>query len=257
MQGVNLIMNDKKTDLLQTVERALEVLYLFHEYNGSTLSFVAERLNMSTTVAYRLLHTLAVCGYLKQETDSKKYYLGEKVLLLGYKAIESQELKEIATPIMLDLKEQTGFGVLLTVCADNCSLCVEKLEESENLQLAMRAGSLYPLQKGASNRPLLAFMEQEKKEAYIDSLALSNEQKKALRVQLEEIKIKGYDYSSGLLTQGLFAIGFPVYGLGGHLIAALSIGGYSSQLEEREIDRYIEKTKLAAQSLSRLLGAAS
>ena len=67
--------NDKSKKL-QTVERALDVLYLFHKYNGITLSFVAEEMNMSTTVAYRLLYTLADSGFLRQEKASKKYYLG-------------------------------------------------------------------------------------------------------------------------------------------------------------------------------------
>lgn len=248
-------MKEKKSERLQTVERALEVLYLFHEHNGITLSFVSEKLHMSTTVAYRILYTLTACGYLCQEDASKKYFLGEKVLLLGYRAIEGQELKNVAKPIMTALKEQTGFGVILTVCADNNSLCVEKLDESETLQLAMHVGSLYPLQKGASNRPLLAFMEEGKKEAYVNSLAMTTEEKKELLNQLAKISRKGYDYSSGLLTQGLFAIGFPIYGMNNRLMAALSLGGYSSSLKESEIDRYLEKTKLAAQSLSRLLGA--
>ena len=63
--------NDKSKKL-QTVERALDVLYLFHKYNGITLSFVAEEMNMSTTVAYRLLYTLADSGFLRQEKASKR-----------------------------------------------------------------------------------------------------------------------------------------------------------------------------------------
>ena len=47
--------NDKSKKL-QTVERALDVLYLFHKYNGITLSFVAEEMNMSTTVAVSYTH---------------------------------------------------------------------------------------------------------------------------------------------------------------------------------------------------------
>ena len=58
--------NDKSKKL-QTVERALDVLYLFHKYNGITLSFVAVEMNMSTTVAYRLLYTLAARGFFKEE----------------------------------------------------------------------------------------------------------------------------------------------------------------------------------------------
>ena len=90
--------NDKSKKL-QTVERALDVLYLFHKYNGITLSFVAEEMNMSTTVAYRLLYTLADSGFLRQEKASKKYYLGEKSLLLGYSAIRSRSWRKQPIPL--------------------------------------------------------------------------------------------------------------------------------------------------------------
>ena len=50
---------------LQTVERALEVLYLFREYEGITLSFVTEKLGMCPAVAYRLLYTLTDSGFLR------------------------------------------------------------------------------------------------------------------------------------------------------------------------------------------------
>ena len=60
---------------LQTVERALEVLYLFREYEGITLSFVTEKLGMCPAVAYRLLYTLTDSGFLRMEKAGKRYYL--------------------------------------------------------------------------------------------------------------------------------------------------------------------------------------
>lgn len=134
--------NDKSKKL-QTVERALDVLYLFHKYNGITLSFVAEKMNMSTTVAYRLLYTLADSGFLRQEKASKKYYLGEKSLLLGYSAIRSQELEKTAYPIMKRLMDKCGLSVILTSLTDMQSLCVEKIEAEDDLQLSMRVGGIY------------------------------------------------------------------------------------------------------------------
>lgn len=244
-----------KSKNLQTVERALDVLYLFHKYNGITLSFVAEEMNMSTTVAYRLLYTLADSGFLRQEKASKKYYLGEKSLLLGYRAIQSQELEKTAYPIMKNLVGKCGLGVILTSCADMQSLCVEKIDVEDDLQLAMRVGGIYPIHKGASNRPLLAYMEREKADTYIDSLDITEEEKDAMRREMEEIRKRGYDHTQGLLTPGLFSIGFPVFGMRNKLIFCISIGGYCFDMKEEQRRLYLHETRKAAAELSRLFGA--
>ena len=56
--------------------------------------------------------------------------------------------------------DKCGLSVILTSLTDMQSLCVEKIEAEDDLQLSMRVGGIYPLHKGASNRPLLAYMEQ-------------------------------------------------------------------------------------------------
>ena len=61
---------------------------------------------------------------------------------------------------MKRLMDKCGLSVILTSLTDMQSLCVEKIEAEDDLQLSMRVGGIYPLHKGASNRPLLAYMEQ-------------------------------------------------------------------------------------------------
>ena len=246
--------NDKSKKL-QTVERALDVLYLFHKYNGITLSFVAEEMNMSTTVAYRLLYTLADSGFLRQEKASKKYYLGEKSLLLGYSAIRSQELEKTAYPIMKRLMDKCGLSVILTSLTDMQSLCVEKIEAEDDLQLSMRVGGIYPLHKGASNRPLLAYMEREKADGYIEALDMKAEEKERLKREMEEVRRRGYDYTKGLLSPGLFSIGFPVFGIRNKLVCCISIGGYCFDMKEEQLTLYLRETGAAAGELSRLFGS--
>lgn len=245
----------EKSKNLQTVERALDVLYLFHKYNGITLSFVAEKMGMSTTVAYRLLYTLADSGFLRLEKAGKKYYLGEKSLLLGYSAIRSQNLEKTASPIMKRLVEKCGLGVILTSLADMQSLCVEKIDVEDDLQLSMRVGGIYPIHKGASNRPLLAYMEQEKADGYIESLDMTQEEKEKLRQDMEEIRRRGYDHTQGLLTPGLFSIGFPVFGMRNKLVFCISIGGYCFDMKEEQLALFLAETRKAAGELSRLFGA--
>ncbi|WP_294149328.1 IclR family transcriptional regulator [uncultured Clostridium sp.] len=245
----------EKAKGLQTVERALDVLYLFREYEGITLSFVAEKLNMSPAVAYRLLYTLTGSGFLRQERAGKRYYLGEKSLMLGYQAIRSQEIRQTAYPVMEKLKQRCGLDVYLTVSVDMQSLCVEKLDVEDDLQLSMRVGGIYPIHKGASNRPLLAFADEKARESYISSLKLGEEEKKKLEGEMEEVRKRGYDYTRGLLSPGLFAIGIPVFGMRNRLAGCISVGGYSVGMKEEKFDSYLKETAAAAAEISRLSGA--
>ena len=240
---------------LQTVERALEVLYLFREYEGITLSFVTEKLGMCPAVAYRLLYTLTDSGFLRMEKAGRRYYLGEKSLLLGYRAIRSQGLGQTAYPAMQTLKSNCGLDVFLTVRVDMQSLCVEKLDGEDDLQLSMKVGGVYPIHKGASNRPLLAFTEEEEREAYCTSLGIPEVERQKLRKEMEMVKKRGYDYTRGLLSPGLFAIGFPVFGFRDRLAGCVSIGGYSAGMKEELFDFYLKETARAAAEISRLSGA--
>lgn len=227
----------------------------FGSMRESPLSFVTEKLGMCPAVAYRLLYTLTDSGFLRMEKAGKRYYLGEKSLLLGYRAIRSQGLGQTAYPAMQTLKSNCGLDVFLTVRVDMQSLCVEKLDVEDDLQFSMKVGGVYPIHKGASNRPLLAFTEEEEREAYCTSLGIPEVERQKLRKEMEAVKKRGYDYTRGLLSPGLFAIGFPVFGFRDRLAGCVSIGGYSAGMKEELFDFYLKETARAAAEISRLSGA--
>ena len=60
---------------LQTAGRTLEVLQLFLEGESLSLTAVARRMELSSTVVYRLLYTLTAHGFLIQDED-KSYRVG-------------------------------------------------------------------------------------------------------------------------------------------------------------------------------------
>lgn len=239
---------EKKSDkdTLQTVEKALDVLYLFNENEYLFAKDVEEKMGMSTTAAYRLLSTLTGRGFLKKSEADKRYYLGEKILVLGYRAAKNQNLTKVMLPIMENIKQTLQINVMLTINIGNKSFCVEKLEHikySNEIRIAMDKGGVYTLHKGASNRILLAFMPIEKRDEYISSLEINQEEKNELLKTLEKIKKEKYDYSHGTLTSELFSVGVPLFKSNGEILACLSIGGIHSSLTSESKEKYIIKMK--------------
>ena len=135
---------------LQTVGRSLEILELIGSFPGLTLSEVARRCNMSTTVVYRLLYTLTASGFLQQEPGGKRYFLGDKALLLGAQSLDNREVKRIAQYYMWDYYERTGEHCILTIPCAGRSICIEKIGSIRDTSNSVRSGGIYPLHKGAS-----------------------------------------------------------------------------------------------------------
>jgi len=62
------------------------------------LSQIAERAELDSGTAFRLVKTLVMLGYLRQVENTKRYYLGLKVLDLGFNAISRMDLHASARP---------------------------------------------------------------------------------------------------------------------------------------------------------------
>ena len=69
-----------------------------------TLSEVADRTDMNRAAARRFLLTLVREGYV--ETDGKYFRLRPKVLELGFSALSSMDIWDVAQPVMNELSEK-------------------------------------------------------------------------------------------------------------------------------------------------------
>src|SRR5262249_26510534 len=96
----------------QSLERGLAILSTLA--SGPTLlgvSELARAVDLSRSTAHRYVATLTKLGYLDQDPATRKYRLGPRVLDLGFSAINSMELREIAAPHLQQLSDETGHTV--------------------------------------------------------------------------------------------------------------------------------------------------
>ena len=248
---------NETSSYLQTVGRALEILELIGRFPGLTLSELARRTGMNTTVIYRLLFTLSTVGFLQQEPGGKRYYLGDKTLLLGVQSLDNREIKRIAQYYMWDHYERTGDTCILTVPCAGQSICIEKIGSLRDSSSAVRAGGVYPLHKGASNRVLLAFLPAGEQQRYLDDLGMDPNSRQQLQAELDAIVVRGYDFSVGLLTPDRFGLGFPIFDRSGRLAGGFSTGGYITGLTEQDRQEMILRFQAVAAQINLAMGSPS
>src|SRR4029079_14530185 len=92
----------------QSLERGLAILSAFR--SGKPLlgvSDLSREVGLSRSTTHRYIATLAGLGYLQQDPPTRKYRLGPRVLDLGFSAINSMDLRELAAPALPALRHQS------------------------------------------------------------------------------------------------------------------------------------------------------
>src|SRR6266550_7438160 len=102
----------------QSLARGLSILSAFR--SGRPLlgvSDLSREVGLSRSTAHRYIATLAGLGYLQQDPPTRKYRLGPRVLDLGFSAINSMDLRELAVPHLQALSDETGYTVNMAILA--------------------------------------------------------------------------------------------------------------------------------------------
>jgi DNA-binding IclR family transcriptional regulator len=154
---------------------------------------------------------------------------------------------------------ETGETVYLCVQRGLDAVCIERLDGERVQTLALVLGGSLPLHMGAAPRVLLAFQPRASWHRYIGELEADGDRaprlaKRELFERLEAIRATGYEISDGDVTDGIAAIGAPIFDYQGNLCGSLSISGTRPAILDNA-PASIERITEAAKRASRALGA--
>src|SRR5262249_28515271 len=120
-------------------------------------------IGLSRSTTHRYVATLAALGYLQQDPATKKYRLGPRVLDLGFSAINSMELREIAAPHLRELSDASGYTVNMAILDDLDIVYVERCRRAQarqrEIDLNLHVGSRLPAYCTSLGKVLFAYLE--------------------------------------------------------------------------------------------------
>src|SRR4051794_40046520 len=147
----------------QSLERGLAILSAFK--SGRPLLGVSELgrdIGLSRSTTHRYVATLAALGYLQQDPPTKKYRLGPRVLDLGFSAINSMELREVAARHLRQLSDETGDTGNMAILDGTDIVYVERCRTARagqrEIDLTLHVGSRLPAYCTSLGKVLLAFL---------------------------------------------------------------------------------------------------
>ncbi|WP_318508718.1 IclR family transcriptional regulator [Bacillus sp. T3] len=226
------------------------------EWGAGELSRIA---GYNTATTHRILQDMQRYGFVGQNLESKKFFLGPTLIELGFQAQSLFSIRDIARPFMEKILKETGESVYLNILVNsNEALLVDSVDSDQQLRVFEPIGIRLPLHIAATRRVILAFMNLDEQENYIKhckfeirtSRTINNED--ALLNDLKLIRMRGYAVSYGETTLGTAGIAVPIFGPKG-IEGSLGIATPEIRLNEQRIVQFSELLKLYSKEISSLL----
>jgi DNA-binding IclR family transcriptional regulator len=244
---------------LQSVRRALRALELISEHGELGVTELGRKLDVHKATASRLIATLAERSFVERDPISEKYRLGFGLISLAGAAVGGNDLVRAARPILDELAERTRETVNLGVLSGGSVVYVDQVTGTRSIVSVSWVGQRTPLHCTSNGKVLLAFASDVERDRLLRSplpklTPRTITDVKALRGQLAEIRARGYAQTMEELEEGLNAVAAPVRGMGGDLVAALSVSGPAFRMRAVDLPRIGKLAADAAQAVSRRLG---
>lgn len=226
----------KSTKVILSLEKALNIIEILSNSNAPMrLQDIAAAADIPASTALRLIYTLQLRGYIKQEAASSRYYLSMKLFSIGCRISDNLSISDIARPHLKTLATRLSHSVNLAVAQDNLVFIIDVVGgSSESHNITTRPGRTVPLHCTALGRALMFDYTPSQFEEYLSATPLVSytpltiHEHEALWLELEREKEMGYSFDPGEFRPGIVGVGAPIFDDSGHAVASISIAELSS-----------------------------
>lgn len=219
---------------LSSVLAAVDLLDCFSGAVELGVCDVARRLGVAKSTAHRLLTTLSTRGFVEKDPETRRYRLGLRLFELGDLVINRHELRQVALPLLAELRRLTGCTVHLAVPDGADIVYVERLQSPTGMRLLFDVGRRYPSHATSSGKVIAAFnpsvAELRRKQGFPALTAATIRTAADYEAMLAETRRAGYAVNRDEAATAVTSVAAPVRNYDGTARAAISIVGATSEL---------------------------
>ncbi len=223
----------KPSNLVQTIERVSLILdILGKSQQGLSLGELSEKTSLPKGTTHRLLTSLAYFDHVRQDSNTKNYQLGFKLVELGNRLLSQLDFRTEAHPFLIELAERTKETVHMVILDRGEVLYVDKVDAGQHaggLRMASMLGSRIPTHCSAVGKVMLAFLPEERLAEIISEKGQPRRTENTitdfeeLKTHLQHIREQGYAFDDEENEKGIKCLGAPIRDQSGKVIAAISI----------------------------------
>jgi IclR family acetate operon transcriptional repressor len=237
---------------VQSVERALSLLESLADLGQEVgVSDLRSATGLPFGTIHRLLGTLVLHGYARQNPETHKYTLGPRLLRLGDAA--GRHFAVWARPFLTELMELSGESANLAMLEGDHAVYIAQVpSRTHHVRMFAEVGRRVLPHSTAVGKVLLAFRPRPAVEALLDRTGLPPRTSRTivdrdrLLAELEVVARQGYAIDDGEEETGVRCVAVPVFGVGDS-VAALSVSAPEGRLPRESYERLVpEMLRLSA-----------
>lgn len=232
---------DQEKDQVSALGRGLALLDCFRSSERFLgLQELADRSELPKATASRLTNTLVAAGYLEYSALQGKYYLGARVIALGFSALGSMRVRQVARPLMRELADSCGASVGIGSRDRHTMLYVENAASTANQNFRLNTGSRVLLATSALGRAHYCALLESEREALLREISARNPSeygslKSSLEVGLRDFSEYGFCLSVGDWQSDVNAVGVPYRAADGTSVLGFNCCGPAYQLPREDL----------------------
>lgn len=217
-----------------SLERGLRILSCFTgDRPVLGIADLARAAGLTKSTTHRYVATLTRLGYIQQDPESRKYFLGPRAVDLGFAAIDSMELTNVAGPLLQALADETGYTVSMGLCDGSDVVYVDRRRSARRgspvMDLNLHVGSRLPAHCTSMGKVLLAYKDAAALRQILDRTDLARHGPKTitnreqLTTALAKVRQSGVAVNDEELAPGLRSFAAPVRDRSGEVVAAVNV----------------------------------
>jgi IclR family transcriptional regulator, pca regulon regulatory protein len=220
----------------QTVQKALGILEVFgSEKTALNLTEIGLAVGMTKSSAQRCTHTLERLGYLRRDSQVKRWVLTPRALGIAHAYLSGHTLLEQATTHLIDLNQACGESVSLSEPDGTDMVYIARFPSHKRFLIHMPVGRRLPMYCTASGRAYLSGLPTAEVQKILRRGPLKPYTPQTLTdpveilKQVEAAREAGYSWADQEYYRGDLTIAAPVFGDDGAPVAAVNISVPSSR----------------------------
>ena len=245
--------------LTNSLEKGIRVLETFTPANPKLrLQQIVDKTGMPKATVFRFVRTFMKIGYISHDPETKTYTPTPRLLSLGFTALSSIELRDVALPYIEELSRTTGQNVNLGVMNGHEVVYIERVKRRQILSIELYVGSRVNMYRTSIGRAILAFLSPDALQAAVAAMLQDQEavkwvgdQGERLLEELREVRKKGYALTDGDFVPGVRTIAAPIFNLNGDVEGAINMPVFALIVSrEEQLNRHLPLLLETAEKLS-------
>jgi len=201
------------------------------------LTTLANQLGEPKAKMHRHLSTLKYLGFVDQDAQTDCYRLAPKLAHIGQAASDQFDLRRLAEPYMMRLRDLTRQTVVLSLPASGDAIVHAVVDSPNMITISVRMGYRLPGHASAQGRVTLAFSPQDVQQRILARKLQALTPRTivdpaSLRERLARVRTQLYDVSMDETVLGISAVAAPILNFDNELVGVIGVVGTTQHVHE-------------------------